>query len=122
VKWNVSTPPLSVLSGLKMKALSFIALFFYLGSLFPTAQASAHCSWVDSEPANKQVALSSLAPASHPVKHFSDAQGDADQPVLAGPELVLHLARTSVDRSGIVLYAIDRSYGFLARAPPYPLS
>jgi len=105
-----------------MKALSFIALFFYLGSLFPTAQASAHCSWVDSEPANKQMALSSLAPASHSVKHFSDAQGDADQPVLVQPELVLHLVRSSFERSGVVLAAIDRSYGFLARAPPVLLN
>lgn len=100
-----------------MKHLSFIALFFYLGSLLPAAQFSAAHNWVDLPQSSPVHGLTSAA---QPVKHV-DLSGDNDKAIVQ-----LHQA-TFVSAIFLVCqfvlaegHAVTTLF-FSARAPPVHL-
>jgi hypothetical protein len=103
-----------------MKHLSFIALFFYLGSLLPAAQFSAAHNWVDLPQSSPVHGLTQLTSAAQPVKHV-DLSGDNDKAIVQ-----LHQA-TFVSAIFLVCqfvlaegHAVTTLF-FSARAPPVHL-
>ncbi len=103
-----------------MKHLSFIALFFYLGSLLPAALFSAAHNWVDLPQSSAVHGLSQLTSAAQPVKHFA-LSDDNDKTIVQ-----LHYAGfvSAVER--ICQFSVTEAHTittlcFSARAPPLHL-
>lgn len=105
-----------------MKPLSFIALFFYLSSLFPSVQSLAADQWLaspQSSPTHSVAQLTSVT--SSPVKHLM--LSDDDDQGLA--QLYSHVIGPALSQSYSVLttaYYPQRAVAFLARAPPVVLN
>jgi hypothetical protein len=103
-----------------MKHLSFIALFFYLGSLLHAAQFSAAHDWVDLPQSSPVHGLSQLTSAAQPVKHV-DLSGDNDKAIVQLRQATFVSAVFLVCQFVLAeLHAVTILF-FSARAPPFHL-
>jgi len=100
-----------------MKLLSFIALFFYLSSLLPSAQFSAAHQWLASPQSSPTHSLAQLTSAASPVKHLMLSDDDDHSLV----QLHLHAAVPASSQTYShreTVYCCQNPLAFLARGPP----
>lgn len=104
-----------------MKLLSFIALFFYLSSLLPSAQFSAAHQWLASPQSSPTHSLAQLTSAASPVKHLMLSDDDDHSLV----QLHSHTAGPALSQSYSYVekaFYLQSPLAFLARGPPVVLS
>lgn len=100
-----------------MKHLSFVALVFYLGSLFSPLEASAAHNVLDVLQIKEQHGLSLLTSAAQQVKH-ADVSADSDKVVVWWHQFRLVAANRLVSPRLIFILRAAVAEGFSARAPP----
>jgi hypothetical protein len=104
-----------------MKLLSFIALFFYLSSLLPSAQFSAAEQWLTSPQNSPTHSLAQLTSSASPVKHLVLSDDDDHSLV----QLHVQAATPGVSQTYSYVetaFYLQSPLPFLARGPPLALS
>ncbi|MBP8227540.1 MAG: hypothetical protein KAX67_05825 [Pararheinheimera sp.] len=104
-----------------MKPLSFIVLFFYLSSLFPSVQFSAAHHWLEAPQTSASHNLAQLTSAASPVKHMMLSDDD-DNSLVQLHHKVLSPVFSQTYNSLVATWFIYFSLPFSARAPPVVLS
>lgn len=100
-----------------MKPLSFIALFFYLGSLFPAAQFSVAHNWLDAQKTNPVHGFTQATSSVQPIKH-ADLSGDSDKALVQWHKVDLSPVVAGESSVVVVLFYAATVRCFSARAPP----
>ncbi|MBP8228507.1 MAG: hypothetical protein KAX67_10715, partial [Pararheinheimera sp.] len=104
-----------------MRLLSFIALFFYLSSLLPSAQFSAAQQWLESPQTSASHSLAQLTSAASPVKHMTLSDDD-DNSLVQLHQKVLSPVFSQTYSYLVTRWHVFSLLPFLARAPPVVLS
>ncbi len=104
-----------------MKPLSFIVLFFYLSSLFPSVQFSAAHHWLEAPQTSASHNLAQLTSAASPVKHMMLSDDD-DNSLVQLHHKFLSPVFSQTYNSLVATWFIYFSLPFSARAPPVVLS
>lgn len=100
-----------------MKHLSFIALVFYLGSLFSPLESSAAHNLLDALQIKEQYGLSLLTSAAEQVKH-ADVSADSDKVAVWWHQFKSVAVNSLVNSRLIFIFRAAVAEGFSARAPP----
>lgn len=104
-----------------MRLLSFIALFFYLSSLLPSAQFSAAQQWLESPQTSASHSLAQLTSAASPAKHMMLSDDD-DNSLVQLHQKVLSPVFSQTYSYLVTRWNVFSLLPFLARAPPVVLS